>query len=85
MRAILLLSSLASGTAGYLIAKTKNPDPPACITGNDAHELQYGTPSDFQEAIKQLRSTFPSGDDVSTDIDDLRTHGISLWDHHAGA
>ena len=82
----MLLISLASGIGGYAIAKTTQavPDPPTIIAGNVAQESQYGTPKDVQNAIKELRSAFSTKNAVCTDVDSLRSHGVSQWDHRAG-
>lgn len=83
----LLLVSLASGIAGYTIAQTTGSQHLlADVTTRDApsQSLQYGTPKDVRNAIKELQLTFSSADIVSTDADDLRTHGGSSWDHRTG-
>jgi len=82
---ILLFSSLASGIAGYTIANTTSSQLLAFITGTGVQESQYGTFGDRQNAIKELRLAFSSKDAVSTEIDDLRTHGMSTWDQRTGA
>lgn len=43
----------------------------------------YGTATDFQKAIAELTHAFPE-ELVSTDQDDLETHGFSENDYHPG-
>ena len=45
---------------------------------------KYGSPEDFQRAIQELRDSFANKDAVSTDPDDLHTHGYSENDYHPG-
>ncbi|KAI0736753.1 FAD-linked oxidase-like protein [Fomitopsis betulina] len=45
---------------------------------------KYGSPEDFQRAIQELRDSFADKDAVSTDPDDLHTHGYSENDYHPG-
>ena len=45
----------------------------------------YGTRTDFQAAIDELKVTFPKDGAVSTDQEDLETHGFSENDYHPGA
>ncbi|GLB38819.1 putative FAD linked oxidases, C-terminal domain [Lyophyllum shimeji] len=66
---------LASSPAGGLMsAETGAPEPPA-----------FGTPSDFEHAIAELREAFSHDPDVvSTDPEDLRIHGFSDYDYRPG-
>jgi D-lactate dehydrogenase (cytochrome) len=45
-------------------------------------EPKYGTPKDFEQAIKELRASFDSDNVVSTHPEDLRIHGFSENDYH---
>jgi D-lactate dehydrogenase (cytochrome) len=84
----LLLISLASGIAGYTTAQATGSHahlPMANVATSDAQSLQYGTSKDVQNAVKELQLTFSSTDVVSTDVDDLCTHGGSVWDHRTSA
>jgi D-lactate dehydrogenase (cytochrome) len=77
----IVLGSVGSGLLGYTVAQA-HPASRAPL-----HDVlpTYGTPEDFQSAIKDLRVAFPAGDAVSTDLDDLHMHGFSENDHHPGA
>lgn len=75
-----ILALVASGFTGYYIARSTN----ASIIGNSDTQTQYGTPSDFDAAIRQLKIDLPSEDIVSTDPDDLHYHGFSENDYHKG-
>lgn len=44
----------------------------------------YGSAQDFQNAIAELRRTFPLEDKVSTDLEVLELHGFSENDYHPG-
>lgn len=51
----------------------------------EATPPQYGSIADYRECIGEIAALFGSrakGDRVSTDEDDLRTHGISDWSYH---
>ena len=81
-RTLWLLASIASSVGGYALATVSTG--PSVPDAQSAREPQYGTPADFSKAIEELRSTFPSGDSVSTDPDDLYVHGFSEYDYHPG-
>jgi D-lactate dehydrogenase (cytochrome) len=78
-RPALILTAILSGVIGYSISSHFGN-----INGGH-YPPQYGTPSDFQSAIRDLISLFPSPDHgsssrhsiVSTDPDVLDTHGMS--------
>lgn len=81
----LLLAAAASGFAGgaaVALAWSRGNEPAVHSTSrlND----KYGSPEDFQRAIQELRDSFPDKDAVSTDPDDLHTHGYSENDYHPG-
>ncbi|KAF8990475.1 FAD-linked oxidase-like protein [Cyathus striatus] len=46
-------------------------------------EPTYGTPQDFNQAIAELRTLFAE-EDVSTDVEELHSHGFSENDYHPG-
>lgn len=77
----LTLGAMAGGLVGYVIARI--PEKPFHIPESPS-EPKYGCPEDFELAIKELRAAFPSEDSVSTDPDDLYTHGFSENDYHPG-
>jgi len=92
-----LLGALTCAFLGYTVGSSAGfPSQVASSLGlgrrqvpaeND--EPTYGTPEDFQQAIRELRHTFSNEayepGVVSTDPDDLRIHGFSQNDHHLGA
>ena len=81
------LGSLFSGSLVYYLASRTQPSPgttPAIPNTKSGFNEQYGTTEDFQRAIEELRSTFPTEHAVSTDLDDLRVHGFSENDYHPG-
>ncbi|KAG6831365.1 hypothetical protein H0H87_005376 [Tephrocybe sp. NHM501043] len=80
-RTLLLLSSVFSGVVGFTLATIwESTSPPT----RNAHKPQFGTPDDFDKAIQELKGTFPDEDVVSTDPEDLRIHGFSVYDHRPG-
>lgn len=81
-RILLVLASLVSGAVGYTVAQRQTIA--AAAEDKDA-EPKFGTPDDFKQAIAELRLAFIDEDDVSTDIEDLEAHGLSVYDHHPGA
>jgi D-lactate dehydrogenase (cytochrome) len=83
-RVLFFLTSIASGLAGYAIAHPASAWTTKPSKNAQEHEPRYGTPADFKKAIEELRSTFSSEDSVSTDPDDLYTHGFSEYDYHPG-
>ena len=76
-----IIGSIASGLIGYSLSNFG----PFFLTPQDLGEAEpkYGTPKDFELAIKELRASFDSDEIVSTDPEDLRIHGFSEHDHHA--
>jgi D-lactate dehydrogenase (cytochrome) len=52
------------------------------------NQPQYGTREDYHEAIKEIHGLYTSRgheDRVSTDEEDLESHGVSDWSHHESA
>jgi D-lactate dehydrogenase (cytochrome) len=52
------------------------------------HQPQYGTKQDYMTAIREIEGLYMArglGDRVSTDVEDLETHGVSDWSHHEAA
>ncbi|EPS98544.1 hypothetical protein FOMPIDRAFT_129619 [Fomitopsis schrenkii] len=83
---LLAASGFAGGAAAALalnIWDDRGDDqvPPSASALND----KYGSPEDFQRAIRELRDSFDDKDAVSTDPDDLHTHGHSENDYHPGS
>ncbi|KAJ8597664.1 hypothetical protein M405DRAFT_294811 [Rhizopogon salebrosus TDB-379] len=77
----IIIGSIASGLIGYSLSVLGTPSLASQALG-DA-EPRYGTPKDFELAIKELRASFDSDEIVSTHPEDLRIHGFSEHDHHA--
>lgn len=81
-----LLLAAASGFAGgaaVALALSRGNEP--AVHSRPRLNDKYGSPEDFQRAIQELRDSFPDKDAVSTDPDDLHTHGYSENDYHPGA
>lgn len=76
---LIITASLASGLAGYSLSQTRQ----TTSTKHDAFQPMFGSEQDFKEAVKELEASFPEGA-VTTDIEDLRTHGILDGDYHPG-
>jgi D-lactate dehydrogenase (cytochrome) len=76
-----IIGSIASGLIGYSLS-TFGPFSLIPQALGEA-EPKYGTPKDFELAIKELRASFDSDEVVSTHPEDLRIHGYSENDHHA--
>lgn len=77
---IILLSaaSLISGFAGYFLANRHD-------TEAVPRKPQYGSREDCTRAVEELKKTFADDEDaVSTNADDLYSHGFSVNDHHPG-
>lgn len=75
----IIIGSIASGLVGYSLSAFGKP----YLTSEVLEiEPKYGTPKDFEQAIKELRALFDSDDVVSTHQEDLRIHGYSENDHH---
>ncbi|KAJ3827253.1 FAD-linked oxidase-like protein [Lentinula raphanica] len=78
--ALLSAASLISGFAGYFLANKPR-----------AHEdtpmkPRYGSQEDYAQAINELKKAFAGDEDaVSTNSDDLYSHGFSVNDYHPGA
>ncbi|KAG2108407.1 FAD-linked oxidase-like protein [Suillus discolor] len=79
----IVIGSIASGLIGYSLSVFWKPS----LTSEALEEMEpkYGTPKDFEQAIKELRDSFDSDDAVSTHPDDLRIHGYSENDYHPNA
>ncbi|KZT29987.1 hypothetical protein NEOLEDRAFT_1054940 [Neolentinus lepideus HHB14362 ss-1] len=75
----LITASTLSGYIGYHLSSHSSPSP--------GSSPQYGTPSDFLHAIKELRDTFTydSGVRVETSAEVLRVYGSSEVDWYTGA
>ncbi|KAJ3850467.1 FAD-linked oxidase-like protein [Lentinula lateritia] len=77
---IILLSaaSLISGFAGYCLADRHDPEVAP-------QKPQYGSREDCTRAVEELEKIFADDEDaVSTNADDLYSHGFSVNDHHPG-
>ncbi|KAH7910905.1 FAD-linked oxidase-like protein [Hygrophoropsis aurantiaca] len=74
---------VASGVVGYAFGTRRNAL--QNLYTASASEPKYGSPAEFEQAIKELQGSFDSEDVVSTDPEDLRIHGFSENDHHTGA
>jgi len=77
---LVLAAAVASGVLGYAVSKSLSSKEKAGVKTSTG----YGSPQDFQKAIKDLRDAFDDPEAVSTDADDLRTHGFSTNDWHPG-
>jgi D-lactate dehydrogenase (cytochrome) len=77
----IIIGSIASGLIGYSLSALGTPSLASQALGET--EPKYGTPKDFELAIKELRASFDSDEIVSTHPEDLRIHGFSEHDHHA--
>lgn len=76
-----------SGIIGYLIASRRTQDD----TNNSLsylfqhpQEPVYGSPEDFFHAIAELKHALPSASMVSTEQDNVYSHGTSTNDYHKG-
>ncbi|KAI0061432.1 FAD-binding domain-containing protein [Artomyces pyxidatus] len=80
-RAAFTLASLLFGIGGFYagLRLSQVSVHPATPT-----KPAYGSKDDFSQAIKDLKAGFTSGDDVSTNPDDLAAHGISINTWHPG-
>jgi D-lactate dehydrogenase (cytochrome) len=91
---IILAGVLGFGYTGYLLGRSLAP-PKVQMQGlldtKDATELlektqpQYGSVADYRACIGEIAELFEKRgkrDRVSTDEDDLRSHGISDWSYH---
>lgn len=91
----MLLSITGAAGAGYMTNSLIHADEPphsfTVIDSRRAKELQlanqpsYGSHSDYESAIKDLQELWRmkgKSDKISTDEDDLQTHGISEWSYH---
>ncbi|KAF5377816.1 hypothetical protein D9615_006813 [Tricholomella constricta] len=79
---LLLATSILSGIVGFAVASGLESS--TSVKGGSSQDQQFGTPGDFKQAIEELRQAFPSSDAVSTDPEDLRTHGFSDYDYRPG-
>lgn len=80
---VIALGSALSAFFGYYAASIQTALGVSAVSRSGLNE-QYGSPDDFQRAIKELRETFPAEDAVSTDPEDLHVHGFSENDYHPG-
>ncbi|KAF8906305.1 FAD-linked oxidase-like protein [Gymnopilus junonius] len=80
---LLFFVAFASGVVGFTVAKSSLFSQTG---GHGSNKTQFGTPEDIQKAIGELKTAFKESDEakVSTDLDDLRTHGFSPNDHLPG-
>ena len=82
---------------GYTVASTLNARDPVnirdstllpsklAIEHQEHHQPSYGSLAEYQSLIRDLQKLFKEkgkGDRVSTDKEDLETHGISDWSYH---
>lgn len=90
--ALPILASFALGAAAYHLSTS--PNTLSSIFGTKGRESAspvaglnntYGTTEDFAKAVQLLKEVFPEEDTVTTDPDDLETHGFSENDYHPGA
>ncbi|KAF5367814.1 hypothetical protein D9757_010324 [Collybiopsis confluens] len=87
IRALSLVSavSIFSGFVGFYLANLKSGVKEGG-GGGDQQTPQYATPLQCEQAIEELKNTFLDDEDtVSTNPDDLHTHGFSLNHHHPGS
>lgn len=81
-------ASIGSGILGYILAQNQQAHK---LKARDARadavpdSPTFGSPLDFQKAILELKATFVDASAVSTDPDDLHTHGFSKNDYYSGA
>ncbi|PCH38627.1 hypothetical protein WOLCODRAFT_136371 [Wolfiporia cocos MD-104 SS10] len=74
-------SAIGAGLGYYYAGGTTQADKNRHVSTSGLN-AQYGTPEDFQRAILELQKALPSEGAVSTDPDDLHTHGYSDNDYH---
>ncbi|RSH94260.1 hypothetical protein EHS25_004063 [Saitozyma podzolica] len=90
-----LLSLIGAAGAGFVTHKlisTYVPPPSFSLIDSkrakelqEAHQPEYGSKADYDSAIRDLRDLWEAKgktDNVSTDEDDLQSHGISDWSYH---
>ncbi|KAJ7121355.1 FAD-linked oxidase-like protein, partial [Mycena crocata] len=75
--AVLLAATMCGAVGGYSIALS------TAVAQPTTSKLEYGTPKDFEQAIKELKSIFPPAG-LSTDKGDLTIHGESPYHQHDG-
>lgn len=94
-RGRIFLGALTCALLGYTVGTSASLPSPLTSLGlgrgqgsTEDDEPTYGTPGDFQKAIRELRHTFSNGGHesgiVSTDPHDLHMHGFSENVHHPG-
>jgi D-lactate dehydrogenase (cytochrome) len=67
-------------------AASRSSAPAFSTTGPVSLESNYGSPEDYEAAISELKTIFADAEQpVSTDPDDLLSHGFSPYDYHPGA
>ncbi|KAF8877514.1 FAD-linked oxidase-like protein [Infundibulicybe gibba] len=82
---IFLVTAIGSGVAGYGIATTSNVGSTTSGLKADSGFGNFGSPEDFQRAIKELKAEFSESEDtISTDPDVIYAHGFSSNDYHPG-
>ena len=87
---------ITSGLAGYFLATQLGAEPSGISLVSKALGLseshlddyftnpKFGSPKDFDAAIRELKEVFPAGDKVTTDAEDLHDHGFSVNDYLPG-
>ena len=81
---VLLFTSLAAGLVGFTVASSVPNLLPPAIKDHGSESTQFGSSGHFKKAIQELQSTFPVDNKVSTDLDDLHSHGFSEDVYHPG-
>ncbi|KAJ3777680.1 FAD-linked oxidase-like protein [Lentinula raphanica] len=82
--ALLSAASLISGFAGYFLAN--KPRAHEDTPGDTPMKPRYGSQEDYAQAINELKKAFAGDEDaVSTNSDDLYSHGFSVNSYHPGA
>ncbi|KZT18859.1 FAD-binding domain-containing protein [Neolentinus lepideus HHB14362 ss-1] len=80
----LVLASVLSGYAGYSLASPKQANSHSTTSSDSLRDPKWGSPEDFQRAIKELEAVFAGSPDVTieTDPEVLHVHGYSESDYH---
>ncbi|KAF4564938.1 hypothetical protein EYR36_002881 [Pleurotus pulmonarius] len=83
-----LTAAVAAGLAGYKLGD-RTASSAFTTSSEPGKKPRFGTPRDFQLAVAELKTVFPSNSEddgqVSTDLDELERHGFSMYDHHPSA
>jgi D-lactate dehydrogenase (cytochrome) len=89
-----ILLVFGSASLGYILRDTlitASTPPTHLVHSTLAKEIQerrqprYGSHAEYTSAIEELKVLFEGrgkGDRLSTDDDDLQTHGVSEWSYH---